>query len=73
MHICSGRRYLHADICEEVPHFLIKDGEIFAALRLEFGINPFEPGRKRVIDDDKEAFLGHRDFNGDNYEGTGRD
>lgn len=29
MHICSGRRYLHADICEEVPHFLIKDGEIF--------------------------------------------
>lgn len=28
MHICSGRRYLHADICEDVPHFLIKDDHI---------------------------------------------
>jgi hypothetical protein len=53
-------------------NFFFKDDEILAALSLEFGINPFEPGRKRVIDDDKEAFVGHRNFNGDNDEATGR-
>jgi len=29
MHICSGRRHLHADICEDVPHLMIQDAEIF--------------------------------------------
>jgi hypothetical protein len=71
---------MHLEVVEAPPpnhhghwDLFFKDGEILAALRLEFGINPFEPGRKRVIDDDKERFLGHRDFNGDNYEATGRD